>query len=123
MHTFFLIFLGGGLGAAARHGLNWQLGKSFGLHSHWAVLAVNLLGCLTLGLIAEYCLRQPNPAWRLLLITGFLGGFTTYSGFIFDFLTLARSTPHTALLHLGLHLAGGIAACLLGLYAGKGLLT
>ena len=124
MQHFILIFIGGGLGACARAGFSTQFGKIFHLHSHWAILAVNLLGCLLIGIAAErLLLRLDNPAWRLFLISGFLGGFTTYSSFILDFLKLAHSSQSYALLHLAAHLFGGIAACWLGMLISKGLLT
>lgn len=117
MQTFspLFIFIGGGLGACTRAALQTLSDKWLHLQSHWAILAVNLLGCLLIGMVAEPLLKLENAAWRLLIITGFLGGFTTYSSFILDFLKLAHSAPLAAAYHLAAHLLGGIAACLLGM--------
>ena len=77
-----------------------------------------LLYCLRLAAL-YYFFTSPT----IFLISGFLGGFTTYSSFILDFLKLAHSSQSYALLHLAAHLFGGIAACRLGMLIGKGLLT
>ncbi|WP_181669241.1 fluoride efflux transporter FluC [Brevundimonas vesicularis] len=77
-----------------------------------------LLYCLRLAAL-YYFFTSPT----IFLISGFLGGFTTYSSFILDFLKLAHSSQSYALLHLAAHLFGGITACRLGMFIGKGLLT
>ena len=86
-----LVGAGGFAGAVAR----WALGASVqakALHPHFPVhtFAVNLLGCLAIGLILSWGeVRQfLDERTRLLLITGFLGGFTTFSAFALETLTL-----------------------------------
>lgn len=113
------IFIGGGCGAAARHALIGLCTRHTALQTPWAILIANLLGCLAIGLAAEPLLRAHNPLWRLLMISGFLGGFTTYSTFILDLLTLSSRHASAALLYGALHLIGGIACCLLGLWLAK----
>lgn len=81
----FLVFLGGGLGALSRWGLSAGLEKlttRTPLHQFpLGVLACNLLGCFLIGCVLGH-FAQKNPLWVTpLLITGFLGGFTTFSTF------------------------------------------
>lgn len=88
MH-WLLVFIGGGLGAAARHGINraglaW-LGPGF----PWWTLAINVAGSFLIGLLAGlFGALETGHNVRLFLITGFLGGFTTFSAFSLDALTL-----------------------------------
>ena len=77
-HLFF-VFLGGGIGAACRWGfslLNQHQKSEFPT----ATLAVNLLGCFLIGVASSFIIQQ-NSRLHLLLIVGFLGGFTTFSSF------------------------------------------
>jgi fluoride exporter len=80
---FLIVFLGGGLGAALRHGVNIAAARLLGTAFPYGTLAINVLGSLAMGLIAEYfALKIGLPQrWRLFLTTGVLGGFTTFSAF------------------------------------------
>jgi CrcB protein len=99
-----LVFLGGGLGATLR----WAAGLAW--PGPWGVLAVNVVGSALLAALAHPGVDAP-PMWRLLLGTGVLGGFTTYSTFNLDVLTLLqRGRPGAA---LGLAAATGLG-CLAG---------
>lgn len=69
-----LVFVGGGTGAVLR----WAVAQA--LPSPWATLAVNVLGSLAIGVLAHTVLALGSET-RLLLVTGLLGGFTTYSAF------------------------------------------
>jgi CrcB protein len=83
---YVVVFFGAGIGGAIRHGMNLLVPRlvttSFPLHT----LVINILGSLTMGLIAEYfALRgELSQTWRLFLTTGILGGFTTFSAFSLD---------------------------------------
>jgi fluoride exporter len=83
MMGFLIVFLGGGLGAALRHGVNIAAARLLGTTFPYGTLAINVLGSLAMGLIAEYfALKIGLPQrWRLFLTTGVLGGFTTFSAF------------------------------------------
>ena len=81
----FLVFLGGGLGALSRWGLSAGLEKltnRTALHQFpLGTLACNLLGCFLIGCVLGH-FAQKTPLWVApLLITGFFGGFTTFSTF------------------------------------------
>jgi CrcB protein len=80
---FLIVFLGGGLGSALRHGVNITAARLLGTTFPYGTLAINVLGSLAMGLIAEYfALKLGLPQrWRLFLTTGVLGGFTTFSAF------------------------------------------
>ncbi len=116
MLSIVTLFCGGGLGATCRHYFSLHLMKWFSLQSFWAILIVNLIGCLLIGIISEPLTRLGSPYWKNLLVTGFLGGFTTYSTFMLDFVNLSNKAQYaTAAFHLGIHLIGGVICCLAGL--------
>jgi CrcB protein len=80
---FLIVFLGGGLGSALRHGVNLVAARMFGPTFPYGTLIINVAGSLVMGLIAEYFALKaglPQRA-RLFLTTGILGGFTTFSTF------------------------------------------
>jgi fluoride exporter len=80
---FVIVFLGGGLGAALRHGVNIAAARFLGTVFPYGTLFINVVGSLAMGLIAEFfALKSGLPQhWRLFLTTGVLGGFTTFSAF------------------------------------------
>jgi len=80
-----LIFLGGGLGAVSRWGLSTgiqSLAEKTALHRFpLGIFACNILGCFVIGCVFGH-FTQKHPAWIFpFLVTGFLGGFTTFSTF------------------------------------------
>jgi fluoride exporter len=114
--TVLAICIGASLGALARWGLGLWLTPG-GLLP-WGTLAANLVGGYLIGLaIAAFqAMPQLDPVWRLLLITGFLGGLTTFSSFsaeVVEFLMAGRYG--LALLTAGLHVMGSLAMTVLGL--------
>ena len=80
---YVIVFFGGGLGAALRHGVNIFAARLLGTAFPYGTLFINVMGSLAMGLIAEYlALKAGLPQrWRLFLMTGILGGFTTFSAF------------------------------------------
>jgi fluoride exporter len=80
---YLIVFLGGGLGAALRHGINIFAARFAGTGFPYGTLFINVAGSLAMGLIVEYfALKAGLPQrWRLFLTTGILGGFTTFSAF------------------------------------------
>jgi fluoride exporter len=83
---FLIVFAGGGIGAALRHGVNLASARLFGLSVPFATLFENVTGSLLMGLLAGYfAFRHGLPQhWRLFLATGILGGYTTFSAFSLD---------------------------------------
>ena len=87
--NWLLVFLGGGLGAAARHGINRAGLALLGPGFPWWTLAINVAGSFLIGLLAGlFGALETGENTRLFLVTGFLGGFTTFSAFSLDALTL-----------------------------------
>ena len=85
--------LGGFSGAIARYLLGgWVLHHTLSARFPWSTFAVNVLGCLCLGLLSGLAERLDwfTPPVRLLLITGLLGGFTTFSAFGLETVHLLR---------------------------------
>jgi CrcB protein len=78
---------------------------------------VNLAGCLIIGLLTGFFDRSPGvgPEWKMLFITGFCGGFTTFSAFAVENLRLLQ-TGHTALAVL--YMAGSVLTGLLAAWGG-----
>ena len=124
--TYVWVAIGGGLGAAARYALGaWIAARTgdggFPIHT----LAINVTGSLAIGFLLPLLAdRSPlDPAWRLFLVVGFLGGYTTFSTYSYELLSLARSGAWTAA--AGYALASNalsLTACFLGFVA-AGLLS
>jgi fluoride exporter len=113
-----VVFLGAGLGGALRHGVNLAAARLLGTAFPFGTLAVNLIGCLLMGLAAGwFAFRGDAPqAWRLFLATGVLGGFTTFSAFSLDVALLwERGAMATAAAYVAVSVAGSIAALFAGL--------
>jgi CrcB protein len=83
---FLIVFLGGGLGAALRHGINLVSARLLGTAFPYHTLIINVTGSLVMGLIAGYLAFKGDASqhWRLFLMTGILGGYTTFSAFSLD---------------------------------------
>jgi CrcB protein len=87
---YFLVFLGGGVGAALRHGVNRLAFHAWGAAFPTGTMIVNVGGSLVMGLMIGIFAALPSVSQptRLFLTTGLLGGFTTFSAFSLDALTL-----------------------------------
>ena len=81
--NLFLVLLGGGLGSISRYLLSFYLTKNNVSNFPWATFIANSVGCLLIGLFFGYIQKNnlQNETLKLLLITGFCGGFTTFSTF------------------------------------------
>jgi CrcB protein len=120
MSSYLLVFVGAGFGGALRHGVNLACARAFGLAFPWGTLVVNVLGCFAMGLLAGWLAFRAGTAWsqavRLLLTTGVLGGFTTFSAFSLDAVLLwERGEPWLAALYAGASVGLSILALILGL--------
>jgi len=84
--TYLIVFLGGGLGSALRHGVNLVAARLLGIGFPYGTLTVNVVGSLVMGLLGGYFAFRGDASqhWRLFLTTGILGGFTTFSTFSLD---------------------------------------
>lgn len=88
--NYILVFLGGGLGASLRHTVNVGCARACGLNFPYGTFVINITGSLVMGLIAGYLAfkGEASQPWRLFLMTGVLGGYTTFSAFSLDAVTL-----------------------------------
>jgi len=115
-----LSWLAVGLGAALGAWLRWALSILLGaLHSHIQVgtLVANLLGGYLIGLAMGFFDAWPglSSAWRLFVITGFLGGLTTFSSYSGEAMVLLQRGHYSwALGHAALHLLGSVGFCIAG---------
>jgi CrcB protein len=117
MPTVVWVALGGALGAAARYGVNVWSGRLLGTSFPWHTLAVNLVGCLAMGVLVELMALKLNVSndTRAFLTTGILGGFTTFSAFSLDFALLVERKAYLA---AGTYAAGSVLFSLAAVFAG-----
>jgi fluoride exporter len=117
LQSILAISLGASVGAVAR----WFLGLGF--NATWATmplgtLLANLIGGYLIGLSTSFFQAHVglSPEWRLLVITGFLGGLTTFSTFSAEVISILQSGAYVrAFLTIGLHLFGSLALTILGI--------
>ena len=115
--TYLIVFLGGGIGAALRHGVNLGFARAFGTAFPYATMFENVTGSLVMGLLVGwFALKGGVPQhWQLFLTTGLLGGYTTFSAFSLDAAVLyERGAIGAAALYVLLSVVLSIA----GLFAG-----
>ena len=117
MTAYIVVFLGGGLGAALRHGINIGVARLFGGGFPYATFFINVSGSFVMGLIAAWFAFKGDASqhWRLFLTTGILGGYTTFSTFSLDAALLYERGQ------LGLaagYVIGSVLLGLIGLFAG-----
>lgn len=93
MNNYILIFIGGGLGACLRFFLSIYIYNNTNGIFPWGTFAINIAGSFLLGLIVALSINKPafiDSNVKLLLTTGFCGGFTTFSTFSWEILTLLK---------------------------------
>lgn len=123
MKQLLLVFLGGGLGSTLRYLISRYLNPLFD-NFYLGTFTVNVLGCLIIGLILGFALKENflNQNHILFLATGFCGGFTTFSAFALEQNELLRSGQFLNLIiYLTASIVLGILAVVLGLWAAKAL--
>ncbi|MEO7495454.1 MAG: fluoride efflux transporter CrcB [Massilia sp.] len=114
--TWLAVGLGAALGAWLRWGLALWLGS---MHAkiQLGTLVANLAGGYMIGVALGFFGATPQltPEWRLFIVTGFLGGLTTFSSFSGEAMVLLQRGDYGwALLHSAIHLVGSIACCMAG---------
>jgi CrcB protein len=118
--SFLIVFLGGGIGAALRHGVNVLSARLLGTAFPYATMFENVTGSLVMGLLAGYFAFKgdASQSWRLFLTTGILGGYTTFSAFSLDAALLYQRGE---LGLAALYVIGSVALSIAGLFAGLAL--
>ena len=122
MNSTFIVFLGGGIGAAIRHLVNQAVGRVTGTDFPFGIMAINISGSLVMGLAAGYFAFKASESWsdtaRLFMTTGVLGGYTTFSAFSLDAMLLwERGEPGLAVAYV----LGSVVLSIIGLAAGLGI--
>ena len=113
---FLLVFIGGGLGAMARYFVTTNLVGKLG-NFPIGTMTVNILGSFLMGVVVGIIAgRASLENVRLLLAAGFLGGFTTFSSFSAETLTLIQGGQiFSAMTNILVSVVAGLAACFAGL--------
>ena len=119
--NYLLVFLGGGLGSVLRHTVNVICPRFLGAHFPYHTFLINITGSTVMGLIAGYLAFKGDAAqsWRLFVMTGILGGYTTFSAFSLDTAVLYER-GEIAL--VALYVLGSVVLSILGLFAGLALI-
>jgi len=120
MHQYLLVFIGGGLGTLLRHGVNVAFSRWFGTAFPYHTLFENVTGSLLMGLLAGFSAFRDETSQhvRLFLITGIVGGYTTFSAFSLDAALFGERQQWT----LGaLYVLASVTGSILGLFLGLAL--
>ena len=122
MQKIFLLALAGGLGSLSRFGLSGLAHRVLGRSFPYGTAVVNVLGCFLFGLVWGALENRAglSPQVRVIVLTGFMGAFTTFSTYIFETMAFLQ---HSQWLMAMLNLVGqnviGLAFIFLGLSLGK----
>lgn len=119
MQQYFLVMVGGAVGAGARFALGQAVSARMAAGFPYATVLVNLLGCFAMGALAAWLMRgDTDESLRLLLGVGLLGGFTTFSAFSLDWWQLMeRGATGAALVYVSATVIGALAAFAIGHFA------
>lgn len=91
MERYLLVMLGGAIGAMLRYGLGAWVQGLLGPGFPWSTFLINITGSFLIGLVLRLSLEGAlSPEWRLFLAVGMLGGYTTFSTFSWETLTLVQ---------------------------------
>ncbi|ASY66694.1 protein crcB (plasmid) [Sinorhizobium sojae CCBAU 05684] len=115
--SYLIVFLGAGLGGAMRHGVNRLAVYIFGVAFPFGTLTVNIVGSFAMGVLAGYFAfrGELSQEVRLFLTTGVLGGFTTFSTFSLDAISLWERGQWMAAV---IYVVASVVLALVGLFAG-----
>ena len=124
MTRLFWVVAAGGVGSGVRYLVGLWAADRFGQSFPYGTVIVNLSGCLLIGAVWQAAAAQSwNPDVRITVITGFLGGFTTYSAFNQETLQLLQSgATGAAMANIAVTLIGGLAAGWLGVVVARQLI-
>lgn len=122
MNNVLAIALGAAIGANLRYGIGLWAAQRFGTAWPYGTFIINLLGCLLIGVLltlAANRLTLSEPV-RLMLVTGLLGGFTTFSTFGYESFTLFNAGNWLAGAgYVGGSVVGGLIAVVIGVGLGR----
>lgn len=114
MQKYFLIALGGSLGAIARYWVGAEVADRLGVKFPYGTFVINMSACVIIGFSLTYLGKhvELNPAWRYLIPTGFVGAYSTFSTYEWETLSSLRTGAFSlaALYAIGSLLLGLLAA-------------
>jgi CrcB protein len=121
--TLILVGIGGAIGSICRYLLGFTIGRHINLIFPYGTLSINLLGSLVIGIVYGLAFKNiVSEDWRIFLATGFCGGFTTFSSFAFENVTLIQEGEMgLMLLYSSISLVAGMLLTYGGLLVGKAL--
>ena len=125
MNHILLVAIGGALGSVSRYLIGLATLRWFGPNPPWGTLAVNIIGGLAIGVFAELIARRfdGSAELRLFIVTGILGGFTTFSAFSLEVTAMAERGDYlTALTYVLTSVIISVAAVFAGLALVRGLI-
>lgn len=117
-----LVFIGGGIGSMMRYGFSLASIRLWGSSYPYGTLLVNLAGCFLIGMIFSLGEQKQwfSPSTRIFLMTGVLGGLTTFSSYGLESVNLALSgDQHSAIFNILANNLGGLVCVGIGLWIGK----
>ncbi len=121
MKSVVVIALGSAIGGICRYSAQFYFAKMCPLNFPVGTFLVNIVGCFCIGIF--YALSEKlnliTPEWRLFLVTGFCGGFTTFSAFAFENLNLLQTGNY---INFGLYTAGSIIFGIVAVFFGMQLI-
>jgi CrcB protein len=124
MANIFIIGIGGFLGAISRYGVALWIGQRWGRNFPLGTFVINVSGSFLIGLLMSLFTERfmVNPQWRLMLVVGFLGAYTTFSTFEYETGTLMKDGEWLiAMLNVLLSVIVGFIALKLGEVIAKSL--
>ena len=124
MWNYFAVALGGSVGCCARYGVSQWVQLYYTRSFPLATLIINVVGSLTMGFLFVVTLERAsvNPALRMAILTGVLGGFTTFSTFAMETLLLLEDGETTyAVTYVLASVVLGLGAAFLGVYLARSL--
>ncbi|EAQ13015.1 camphor resistance protein CrcB [Maritimibacter alkaliphilus HTCC2654] len=121
LNTLLTVALGGAIGASGRYLVNVTATRVIGHGYPAGTLIVNVLGSFLMGVLFVVLAKKGGNVWAPFLMTGVLGGFTTFSAFSLDTLALfERGQVASAAGYVALSVGLSLAALVLGVYAARG---
>jgi CrcB protein len=122
MTRYLIVGIGGFAGAIARYGLGVWIASLWRRPFPLGTFVVNITGCFLLGALLAFAAERASidETWRLLLATGFLGAYTTFSAFEYETFALARvGAVGWAVMNVVASLVVGYLAVQLGVGVGR----